>query len=223
MSIYHIGVLQLSWHGFQLCTTMLSSTSFLFRVCFLSAVVSATWSNLVAYLWHSLAIVLVDVVRSKSSQRAAKRGPKKYKQNKKEEEEKKRESLGGVTARLLQIDVRNKQVRQNSHLLFIQLRNVIRFVQISDDFFYGFHPRFEQHKNNEDTWEIPIDVSVVEHVGKHRFLILPQISRIHLMPCRYRGRWEVSVYTNAVVTCWPINVVAPFILSLWRDICVFFS
>lgn len=29
---------------------------------FLSAVVSATWSNLVAYLWHSLAIVLMDVV-----------------------------------------------------------------------------------------------------------------------------------------------------------------
>lgn len=35
-------------------------TFFVF-VFFLSAVVSATWSNLVAYLWHSLTFVLVDV------------------------------------------------------------------------------------------------------------------------------------------------------------------
>lgn len=48
-------------------------------------------------------------------------------------------------------------------------------------FFYGFHPRFS-NRNNIDTWEIPIDA--VEHVGKHRFLILPQISRINPMPCR---------------------------------------
>lgn len=42
---------------------MPSPVFFFARVCvfFLSAVVSATWSNLVAYLWHSLAIVLMDV------------------------------------------------------------------------------------------------------------------------------------------------------------------
>lgn len=68
--------------GFTIILTLkviLSSSSFLlchlsFFLFFLSAVISATWSNLVAYLWHSLTFVLVDV--GEWCQRAAASGSK---------------------------------------------------------------------------------------------------------------------------------------------------
>lgn len=56
--------------SFSFCVCVCVCVSCYF-VCFifLSAVVLATWSNLVAYLWHSLAIVLMDVEGVKSASR----------------------------------------------------------------------------------------------------------------------------------------------------------
>lgn len=93
------------------------------RVCvlffFLSAVVkSATWSNLVAYLWHSLAIVLMDVEGVKVSEPAREGFTKtKFRDGGQRKQKAKPHDallLAGVAARLLQIDTETGKT--NSHL-----------------------------------------------------------------------------------------------------------
>ena len=192
-------VLQLFWHlrSFSLslslslsCSPFTTSSSLFFY--FLSAVVSATWSNLVAYLWHSLTFVLVDV--GERCQRAAwLRPPKSWEKSPPPPVSRRAPPSPLASLRDCYRFTWKQTGKTNSHLLCSRtvrssmwfgfvVFNLSRLVT-KHAFFYGFHPLLN-NKNNRDTWEIPIDVSVAEHVGKHRFLILPQISRIHLMPCR---------------------------------------